>query len=151
MPVILVGADTEEGEAILTEIADPDREVRAFVSDPEVATALRTQGIKVALGDLSDDSHVEGASLGCFTSILIERAAFDDRERSFAPDREGVLQGWAKAVLASGVRRVIWVGEGPFPALEGPEVATVSPDEPGFAARVVALDNAQKMSSRSPG
>jgi hypothetical protein len=151
MPVIIVGADTAEGEAILTEIADPEREVRAFVSDPEIAAALRNQGIKVALGDLSDDSHVEGASLGCFTAILVERAALDDRERSFAPDREGVLQGWARAARTSGVRRVIWVGKGPFPALEGPEVAMVSPDETGFAARVVALDNAQKMSSRSPG
>jgi hypothetical protein len=151
MPIIVIGADTPEGDAILAAIAAPDREIRAFVSDPDIAAAMRSGGIKVALGDVSDDSHVEGASLGCFTAVMVEGAATDDRERSFASGREGVLDGWARAARASRVNRVIWVGGGPFPTIEGCEVAEVSPADPSYPATVATLDNAQKISSRSSG
>lgn len=151
MPIIVIGADTPEGDAILAAIAAPGREIRAFVSDPEIAATLRSGGIKVALGDVSDDSHIEGASLGCFTAVMVEGAATDDRERSFASGKEGVLDGWARAALASHVNRVIWVGSGPFPAIESCEVAEVSPAAESWAATVAALDNAQKISSRNSG
>lgn len=145
MPVIVVGADTETGRAIVQALAGPDREVRAFVTDVETAGRLRSHGIKVALGDVSDDSHVEAAATSCFTAVLVEEAAEDDRERSFALNRAEVLDGWARAIAASGVTRVIWVGDGPVPEVATEESAQVSPSRPDLIQQVVALDSARSL------
>jgi uncharacterized protein YbjT (DUF2867 family) len=145
MPVIVVGADTTQGRAVVEGLIAPGREVRAFVSDIGAATELRQAGVKVALGDVSDDSHVEVAAMSCFTAVLITEAARDDRERSFATSEEQVLRGWASATSASGVTRVIWVHDGEAPRVEVKEVRTVSPDHPDLVEEVVALDDARTL------
>jgi hypothetical protein len=73
---------------------------------------LRAAGIKVATGDVSDESHISAACNNCFTAVLVVAAASDDRERAFAGSGDSVLEGWAAAVKAAAVRRVIWIGEG---------------------------------------
>ena len=143
MPVIVVGADTSQGRAVVEGLAEPGREVRAFVSDPATGAELRELGVKVALGDVSDDSHVQGACTNCFTAVLITEAARDGRERSFAANEEQVLQGWAGAAAASGVTRVIWVHEGEPPPVRVREVRTVSPAHPDLVGEVAALDDAR--------
>lgn len=146
MPVIVVGADTQAGKAILEGLHDPHREVRAFVTDEEVGADLKMKGFKVALGDVSDDSHVEAASTSCFSAILIAEAAHDHRERAFARSPDQVMAGWARAVSGSRVARVIWVsGETP-PPTRADEVASVDPSDPSLVAKVVELDNAQSIS-----
>lgn len=107
MPVIVVGADTREGRAIVDGLIEPGREVRAFVSDVETASELKRAGVKVAIGDVSDDSHVQGATTNCFTAVLVTEAARDGRERSFAANETQVLEGWAAAAAASDVTRLI--------------------------------------------
>jgi putative NADH-flavin reductase len=145
MPVIVVGADTPAGMAILSTLAEPGREVRAFVSDERVAAELRGRSVKVALGDVSDESHVEAASMRCFTAIMIAEAADDRRERSFAATPHQVLMGWGRAITAAGVRRAIWVmGDNP-PDSGVAEVAVVEPDHPELGRRVAALDDAQTL------
>ncbi|MGI9609237.1 MAG: NAD(P)H-binding protein [Acidimicrobiia bacterium] len=143
MPVIVVGGDTPTGQSILEEIVEPGREVRAFVTDVEIGTKLKSLGVKVAVGDVSDESHVESASLRCFTAVLIAEAAHDDRERSFAATEELVLEGWASAVTSSNVTRVIWVHSGTPPAAQVRETAVVSPEDPELIQRVIDLDEAQ--------
>jgi putative NADH-flavin reductase len=143
MPVIVVGADTRVGRAIVKGLHHPSRELRVFVSDEEQGAEMKEGGIKVALGDVSDESHVEAAALNCFTAVLIAEAATDGRERSFAATPEEVLAGWARAV--SSVTRVIWVSAQDVPATDAPEAAQVDPDDPDVVARVVALDDAQKI------
>ena len=143
MPVIVVGADTSKGRAVVEELVAPGREVRAFVSDPGAGAELRELGVKVALGDVSDDSHVQGACMNCFTAVLITDAARDERERSFATSEVMVLEGWAAAAAASGVTRVIWVHDGEPPPVKVREVRTVSPDHPDLVAEVAALDDAR--------
>ncbi len=145
MPVIVVGADTSPGRAILDRLNQPDREIRAFVSSEETALELKEEGVKVALGDVSDEGHVEGASLRCFSAVLVAEAASDDRERSFATSAEDVLTGWARAVANSQVTRVIWVTGSAPPVTAIEEVATVDPADPGLADRVAALDDAQRI------
>jgi uncharacterized protein YbjT (DUF2867 family) len=145
MPVIVVGADTTQGRAVVEGLIEPGREVRAFVTDVDAATELRRAGVKVALGDVSDDSHVAGAATNCFTAVLITEAARDDRERSFATSEEQVLRGWASATSASGVTRVIWVHDGEAPRVEVKEVRSVSPDHPALVEEVVALDDARTL------
>jgi len=145
MPVIVVGGDTATGRAILEGMVEPGREVRAFVSDESQGTELKSLGIKVAVGDVSDDSHVEGASMRCFTAVLIGEAARDGRERSFASTESQVLQGWASAVSASGVSRVIWVHDGDPPTPRTQETAVVNPDDPDVVQKVIDLDEAQIM------
>jgi putative NADH-flavin reductase len=143
MPVIVIGADTEAGLAIIDELAQPGREVRAFVSDPQIVSNLKGRGVKVALGDVSDDSHIENAALHCFTAVLVTEAARDDRERSFAATESDVLEAWGRAVANVGIHRVIWVYDGNPPPVDVPEVAKVSPSDPDLARRVAELDDAR--------
>jgi len=145
VPVIVVGADTPIGEAIIDALLQPGREVRAFVSDEMAAAGLRQRGVKVALGDVSDDSHVEAASTRCFSAVLIAEAAADGRERSFAATAREVEEGWARAITASKVRRAIWVSSRPPPADGAAERALVDPRDPNLVSRVVALDEAQTL------
>lgn len=142
MPVIVIGADTPEGAEIFEALADPDRELRVFVSDPDRGGTLRTLGAKVALGDVSDESHVSSAAMGCFSAVLISSAATDDREISFARTPRDVLEGWARAVSAARVTRVIWLtGDSP-PDVGIDQIAIVDPASPDYVERVVALDDA---------
>lgn len=145
MPMIVVGADTDAGETILEGIDARRREVRVFVSDESRGSALKDEGFKVAIGDVSDDSHVEGAALRCFSAVLIAEAAADDRERSFAHDPDAVLRGWAAAVSNSQVSRVIWVMTGQPPETSTHEAAIVDPHDPDLARRVLDLDEARTL------
>jgi hypothetical protein len=110
-----------------------------------VAAGLRKTSVKVALGDVSDESHVEAASTRCFTAVLVAAAAEDERERSFASTPQQVLAGWGRAIGASGVRRAIWVMSGEPPESKVGEVAVVEPDRPDLADRVALLDDAQTL------
>lgn len=147
MPVIVVGADTPQGRAVVEGLVEPGREVRAFVSDPIVGAELREIGVKVALGDVSDDSHIQGTCTNCFTAVLVTEAARDGRERSFAANERQVLEGWASAAAASGVTRVIWIHEGEPPPVRVREVRTVSPEHTDLAGEVAALDDARFLPS----
>jgi len=113
------------------------------VSDERVGAQLKKSGFKVALGDVSDESHIETASTRCFSAILIAEAAMDDRERSFAGTVDEVLGGWARAVVNSEVTRVIWVSQADHPRTPTREFARVDPDDPELVEKVVALDDAQ--------
>lgn len=146
MPLILVGADTAAGEAILERFEQPEREIRVFVTDEVRARQLKDRGLKVATGDVSDESHVEAASLRCFTAVMVTEAAVDQRERSFASSADEVLTGWARAMTNSGVQRVIWVTEGDHPETRAPEIAVVDPSRPGFVDEILALDEAHSIS-----
>ena len=143
--MIVIGADTEAGESILAAVSQSEREVRVFVTDEVRAQRMKALGYKVATGDVSDESHVEGAALRCFSAVLIAEAATDNRERSFADKPETVLKGWADAVANAGVRRVIWVADGETPEVDVPEVATVRPDDPDLPRRVLSLDDASSL------
>ncbi len=152
MPVIVVGADTEIGLASIEGLLARQGEVRAFVSDPEVGASLKERRVKVALGDVSDPSHIEAAALHCFSAVLVGQAAHDDRERSFASTPEDVIEGWASAVGAARVRRRIWVVDnaavGLVPDAPGVEQAIVLSDDRSVAevaAEVTALDDAARL------
>lgn len=145
MPVIVVGADTEAGRLVLAGLHHPEREIRVFVTDEEAGLAMRQLGYKVALGDVSDEGHVEAAATRCFSAVLVTKAATDGRPRSFAEDEQAVLRGWAHAVTNSGVKRVIWVTEGEPPEITNVEIAVVRPDRPDLGAHVAALDAAQSI------
>ena len=143
MPVIIVGADTENGRAIAEGLGSPDREVRVFVTDPSEGLSFKSSGLKVAVGDVSDESHIEGACIGCFTAVLVVEAAEDKRERSFASSAEEVTAGWARAVDRAGVRRVIWVSDADPAVTPTAEVARVDPSDDDLVGRIVSLDDAQ--------
>lgn len=148
MPVMIVGADTEVGRRIVDALVEPDREVRAFVSDAASAADLKEIGVKVALGDVSDASHVGAACTNCFSVVLVQDAARDGRERAFARDPAAVLRGWAEAVDGARVRRVIWVLDAEPPATRRvPETATVARSRPDdeIAVLVHDLDEAAEL------
>ena len=143
MPAIVVGADTPNGLAILDGLQEPLREVRAFVTDETLGVQLKERGFKVAIGDVTDESHVEAATMRCFTAILVTEAAVDERERSFIDEPGEIAESWARAVVASEVTRVIWVSDSEPPSVGAREVAQVSPSDPNLVEEVVRLDDAQ--------
>jgi uncharacterized protein YbjT (DUF2867 family) len=148
MPVIVIGADTPVGFELVTALVDGMREVRAFVSDPDRADQLRSAGVKVATGDVSDASHVAGACTNVFSVVLIAEAARDDRERAFAADEHQVLSAWVEAVGEASVGRVIWVdaGDPPHTAIE--QEVVVSPQRSDLVTRVRELDDAASIPPR---
>jgi putative NADH-flavin reductase len=145
MPVMVIGADTGRGRSILERLVEPGREVRAFVTDPSRAEELRGSGVKVALGDVSDESHVSGACLNCFSVVFVDEAATDGRLRSFAADPEQVRRAWAGAAASAGVSRVIWVTAASPPPVPGAECAVVEPADPHLADEVFGLDAARTL------
>lgn len=145
MPMIVVGADTVAGRALLDALDARIREIRVFVTDEGLGLQLKSRGFKVATGDVSDHSHVEAAATRCFSAVLISEAAHDSRERSFAETPQEVLEGWAKAVSNSKVSRVIWVTDSGYPDTEADEVAVVDPSGDDFVKAVVELDEAANL------
>lgn len=144
MPVIVVGADTAIGRSIIAPLIEPGREVRAFVTDIGAAEELRSEGVKVALGDVTDQSHVSTACTRCFTAVLVTEAASDSRERSFAKTPASVLKSWVDAVREAAVTRVIWVGDGPRD-IPGVETVTVELSHPDIPSRVAELDDLREL------
>lgn len=149
MPVIVVGADTPLGEAIMDALLPRDGEVRAFVTSESAAAALKSRGVKVAIGDVSDGSHVGGAALNAFCAVLVETAAADDRERSFAGDPKEVTAAWIEGINDAAVTRAIFVGSDPLPAaglqaeLAVVDPTGVSPTE--VAVQVAELEDAAEL------
>jgi uncharacterized protein YbjT (DUF2867 family) len=148
MPVIVIGADTEHGRIAITALSQRPGEVRAFLTDPEAAPPLRRLGVKVAIGDVSDASHIEGAAHQAFSAVIIAEAGRDGRERAFAESYDGLVSSWAAALRAAGVQRIIWIGpdDAPPPAITSAvpesaaiEVGTLEPA--ALAAEVVRLDD----------
>lgn len=148
MPVIVIGADTPTGRAIVRRLAAAGGEVRAFVSAVPEAEELRGRGVKVACGDVSDASHVGAAAAGAFSAILIPAAAADGRRLSFATPA-GAVAGWVLAADAAGVTRLIVVGQAvDLPVGGGPQIVVVptagrTDDE--IAAAVAVLDEAERL------
>lgn len=148
MPVIVVGADHPLGEVIARKLAAPEREVRAFISSADSHGPLRSLGIKVAIGDLSDESHIEAAANSCFTAVFVEPALGDGRELAFAAP-EAAARNWAKAATGARVRRIIWVGNS-APSIAGAEMAVVAVatrSEEEIAEEVAMLDDLAQLPS----
>lgn len=147
---MIVGADTPLGEAIVERMSGRAGEVRAFVTDPEAADRFKAEGVKVATGDVSDPSHIEAACTDVHTAVLLTEAATDHRERFFASSPDKVVQGWADAVRAARVKRVVWVDPGEPPRTTAPEEALVDStlESAVIVTRVVELDEAGSIPSR---
>ena len=153
MPVIVIGADTPEGDSILPALQPASGEIRLFVSDPEVGAGLRGHG-KVAVGDVSDGSHVGGAALNAFCAVAIAHAARDQRERSFADTPAAVFAQWADGLRDAGIGRIIFVATTADIAAAGelreaaPEFVAVDAGLPPaqLGAAVASLEQTQKIS-----
>jgi len=147
MPVLVVGADSEVGEAVIARLQSRAGEVRAFVSDPDTGARFRAGGVKTAIGDVSDLSHVGGAALGAFSAVLVASAATDGRDTAFG-DPRSLVEGWMGALAASGVTRIIVVGPAPPafpPGVEATTVPTEGRTLDEVAAEVVERDGAARI------
>jgi len=147
MPVIVIGADSPLGATIADTLGGRSAERRAFVTAADAADRLRGAGFKVAVGDLSDWTHVEGAAVGAHTAVLVAEAASDGRKMAFAADAPAVVDSWVRAVSDAGVARVILVGA-PRPAPPDVEWAVVDPDgmpPEDIATEVARLDEAARI------
>ena len=144
MPVIIVGADTPIGIEIVAKLAENAGEVRTFITDPAFTDAFRSQNCKVAIGDVSDGSHIEIAGFEAFTAVLIAEAALDSRDRSFSTNPESTAAAWIKAVTDARIQRMIWIGTTPLGEPPGvgriPEVAFLKQSDEDTAVEVARLN-----------
>lgn len=141
MPVIVVGADTNVGRAVMEVLLSGNGEIRAFVSDPEGGETLKAARAKVAIGDVSDASHIGGAALGAYSAVLVADAATDDRERAFAAGPQEVFAAWAEGLQDAGVARAIWVGDDePSPRVLSAVPETMMVSTGGRSPREVATE-----------
>ncbi|RPI24562.1 MAG: hypothetical protein EHM57_02600 [Actinobacteria bacterium] len=152
MPVIVVGADTDLGAEVVAALVGRAGEVRAFVTDPGAGDAMRRLGVKVAVGDVSDGSHIAGAAHDCFAAVFDPLAAADARERAFAATADAVMRGWAGALRDAAVRRAIWLGD-EVPAVIATAVAeSVAVKRDDAAPAIVRrLDEMASLPSDGPG
>lgn len=149
MPVLVIGADTVLGEAVIDALAGRGGEIRAFVTNVDAADRFRRRGVKVAVGDVSDASHIGGAGLNTYSAVLVAQATSDDRERSFAAEPEAVAAAWADGLREAGVTRAIWLEHGAAPSAavaaavaEFVSVATDDRSPADIAADVARYDEA---------
>jgi len=126
MPVIVIGADTPIGRAAVDALLAGAAELRAFVTDPAEIDRLKERGVKVAVGDISDGSHVGGAALNAFCAVLVPEAATDARERSFASTPSAVVAAWAEGLRDARVHRAIWIDDAAIPDAPAVLAAAVS-------------------------
>ena len=144
MPVIIVGADTPIGTEIVAKLVESAGEVRTFITDPAFADAFTAQHCKVAIGDVSDPSHIEIAGFEAFTAVLITEAALDSRERAFSTSPESTAAAWIGAVTDARIQRVIWIGTHPLHEPPGggriPELAVLNSSDPDIAVEVGRLN-----------
>jgi len=152
MPVIVIGADTDCGLAVTKALANGSGEVRAFVSNPAFAQELRDLGVKVAVGDVSDSSHVEGAARRAHSAVVIAEAGRDSRERSFAASVDSLIEAWATGLKDAGVQRIIWAGPDQLPpapidraAGEAVAIDVRDHDHDAVAAEVIRLDGLARL------
>jgi nucleoside-diphosphate-sugar epimerase len=109
MPVIVIGADTDLGHALVSALRPAAAELRLFASDPDDIAPYRSFA-KVAVGDISDGSHVGAAATGAFCAVVIAAAAHDQREHYFAADPDELFAQWAEGLADAGIGRIIVVG-----------------------------------------
>ena len=144
MPVIIVGADTPIGIEIVAKLVESAGEVRTFITDPSFADTFRAQQCKVAIGDVSDGSHIEIAGFEAFTAVLIAEAALDTRERAFSTSPESTAAAWIGAATDARIQRVIWIGTDPLNEPPGggriPELAVLNSSDPDIAVEVGRLN-----------
>jgi putative NADH-flavin reductase len=151
VPVIIIGADTPLGPVVLDALAGRGGEVRAFIGTVEMLDELRARGVKTALGDVSDGTHIAGAALHAFAAVLLADAATDERERSFAATPEDVYDQWADGLSDAGVTRAIWVADRPIPeaiaaaVAEHASVVTGERDLADIAADVARFDETAEL------
>lgn len=138
MPVIIVGADTDVGLAIVTAALRESGEVRAFVTDGAIAEQLRRRRVKVAVG--ADGSHLASAATNAHTAVLVFEASGGSGD---GIDRN-VVSEWVAAVVAARVKRIIGVGDIPDAlaglAAENAVVAVAGRSSTEIADEVVGLD-----------
>jgi uncharacterized protein YbjT (DUF2867 family) len=110
MPVLVTGAESWLGAAVIEQLRATGGELRAYldatVATDDDAARLRAEGCKVALGELDDEGHLEAACEQVHTVAHCWTGPLHD------PDEQvEVAATLGSALLGAGVRRLIWVGE----------------------------------------
>lgn len=110
MPVLVTGGDSGLGTRVLDHLRASGGEVRAYLDATEVgdteAAALRSQGYKVAVGEVDDEGHLEAALEQVHTVAHCWGGPLRPLEDQI--EAAAVL---ASAMLGAGVRRLVWVRE----------------------------------------
>ena len=137
MPVVLTGAHTALGRAVLAALRAADvPQIRVTVPDPAAAVMTRALGVPTAVSDLSDPLTTGAVLEGAHTIVHLQNP--------------GQTYGWLReAAEGTSVRRVVTVmGPGAEPLVESTsdawELVVLSGDvgqaDPALVAAILAAD-----------
>jgi uncharacterized protein YbjT (DUF2867 family) len=138
-PVLVIGATGQQGGAAARQLLDAGRGVRAFVRDPAApaATALRTAGADLAVGDLDDPASVRAAMdgvAGVFLALTMMAGPRISSEGVAAEQRRGTTV--VEIARQAGVRHLV------YSSISGADAATGIPyyeSKAHIEARIDAL------------
>lgn len=109
---LVFGATGQQGGAVARALRRAGRQVRAFVRNPhsEVARALTTEGITLAIGDLFDLASIDRAMSGIQGVFSVQTSS----PAGEISDEQEVMQGKAIAdsALAAGIRHLVYSSSG---------------------------------------
>jgi len=114
VPVVVTGADSVLGTAVVTALLAEYVEVRATVTDRSAVRALVDRGVRTAVSDLLDAERLGAICEGAHTVIHL-----------YGPHPVETLDLVLDAVPDTGVRRVVTVGPPDAPAGQPGGVALV--------------------------
>jgi uncharacterized protein YbjT (DUF2867 family) len=118
MPVLVTGAESAVGRAVIRRLARDGGEVRVFLDLERAAvvdpTPFKALGCKVARGALDDEGHVETALEQVHTVMHLASSPLDDPPR-MRDSAATVLS----AAIGAGCRRVIWLSHLGVEAADG--------------------------------
>lgn len=108
MPVLITGAESALGAAVVAQLRPTGGQLRAYLdatnATDDDAARLRVAGCKVALGELDDEGHLEAALEQVHTVAHCWTGPLHDPSEQIE-----VAATVGSAVLGAGVRRLIWV------------------------------------------
>lgn len=102
---VVLGATGQTGSAVVSHLLDRKASVRAYVRSEPKARALRERGVDVAVGTMEDVTALTGALRGAAGVYLMLPNDFQSED--FVADGERRARGYAEAVRAAGVPRVV--------------------------------------------
>lgn len=102
---VVLGATGQTGSAVVSHLLDRKASVRAYVRSEPKAHALRERGVDVAAGTMEDVAALTEALRGATGVYLMLPNDFESED--FVADGERRARGYAEAVRAAGVKRVV--------------------------------------------
>jgi uncharacterized protein YbjT (DUF2867 family) len=135
---VIAGVTGHTGAVVANTLLAQGHKVRVIVRSAEKAEAFRAKGAEVALADLGDVAALTKALTGATAAYLLSPPNFAAKD--FLADRAELVANMAKAITASGLKRLVFLSSvaAQHPAGTGP-IVSVHRAEQAFSKLVPSI------------